>query len=94
MPAHADASSAYVGISNLPNQRHKITARKGIHYNIMVVGNVFPIKTSVNLQETIKYLYIYTNYYSFLFSFDIYTYIYIYIIYIYCFCVFGYIITM
>jgi len=28
----------FIGIANLPNQRHKIVSRKGAHFTIMVVG--------------------------------------------------------
>ncbi|KAG8936875.1 hypothetical protein FRC03_002670 [Tulasnella sp. 419] len=32
------ASSTGIGIANLPNQRHKIVAKSGAHFTIMVVG--------------------------------------------------------
>ncbi|KAG8895789.1 hypothetical protein FRC01_012191, partial [Tulasnella sp. 417] len=32
------SSSTGIGIANLPNQRHKIVAKQGAHFTIMVVG--------------------------------------------------------
>jgi septin family protein len=32
-------ASTVIGVSTLPNQKHKITSRKGVNFNLMVVGN-------------------------------------------------------
>jgi cell division control protein 12 len=36
----------FIGIANLPNQRHKIVSRKGAHFTIMVVGESGAGKTT------------------------------------------------
>jgi hypothetical protein len=36
--APAPLSSAGIGIANLPNQRHKIVAKRGANFTLMVVG--------------------------------------------------------
>lgn len=43
-----------IGVSTLPNQKHKIISRKGTNFTLMVVGTCFPPLTQIDYNKPLN----------------------------------------
>lgn len=53
MPPAAESSASPIGIANLPNQRHKIVAKRGAAFTIMVSLGFDYSRSSIAFGRTI-----------------------------------------